>query len=259
MSKAPNTSGRIVWHELVTPDPKTALGFYGELFGWTGSEMDMGPAGKYTILKSGGEDVGGAVAPPNGAKIPPSWLAYCTSLDVDAAAKKATALGGKVMSGPLDIPNVGRFAVIVDPQGAALAAFKQVEERPELQGTPPAGAFCWDELLTSDPKAALAFYRDVYGWGVEDKDMGPMGTYHLLKRGERMAAGIMKAPMPGQPPAWLSYVAVNDVDDRAKRAEQLKGKLVVPPSDIPGVGRFAVVADRQGATFGLFQGAPTAK
>lgn len=258
MTKATSTSGRFVWHELITPDPKAALGFYGELFGWRATEMDMGPHGKYNILKSGDTDVGGATTPPPGGKVPPSWLAYASVHDVDEAAKKAVAHGGKVMSQPTTIPNVGRFAVLVDPQGAALAAFKGDSERPELEGPPAVGTFCWDELLTSDPAAALRFYKEIYGWTVEEKDMGPMGTYNILKRGERQSGGVMKSPMPHVPPNWLSYVAVADVDASAKRASGLKGKIVVPPSDIPGIGRFSIVQDPQGASLALFKGAPGA-
>lgn len=256
MSKTSNTSGRIVWHELVTPDPKATLGFYGELLGWTSSEMDMGPAGKYTIFTSNGTDVAGAIAPPPGAKVPPSWLAYSAVDDVDAAVRIATANGGKLMAPATDIPNVGRFAVVVDPQGAVLAPFKAKEAKAELAGPPAVGTFCWDELHTSDPQAAATFYSAIYGYAVQERDMGPMGTYRILKRGDRQAAGVMKAPMPGQPSAWLSYVAVDDVDAKAKRAQQLGGKLVVPPSDIPQIGRFAVVTDAQGATFALFKASP---
>jgi predicted enzyme related to lactoylglutathione lyase len=86
-----------------------------------------------------------------------------------------------------------------------------------------------------------------------------MGTYHVLKRGDRQTAGVMKAPMPGQPTAWLSYVAVDDVDAKAKRAQQLKGKQIVPPTDIPGIGRFSVVTDVQGAVFALFKASPDYK
>jgi len=259
MSKNSNSSGRIVWHELVTPDPKATLGFYGELLGWTSSEMDMGPAGKYTMFKSGGVDVGGAIAPPKGSNVPPSWLAYAAVADVDVATRVATERGGKIMAPPMDIPNVGRFAVVVDPQGGVLAPFKGTTDRPELDGAPPVGTFCWDELLTSDPKAAVAFYSAIYGFTVQERDMGPMGTYNILKRGDRQTAGIMKAPMPGQPTAWLSYVAVDDVDAKAKRAQQLKGKQIVPPTDIPGIGRFSVVTDVQGAVFALFKASPDYK
>ncbi|MFO0614692.1 MAG: VOC family protein [Polyangiaceae bacterium] len=253
MSNATTTSGRFIWHELITPEPKATVGFYGELLGWTSSEVDMGPMGKYTLFKSNGVDCAGAIAPPPGKNIPPSWLGYTTTPDVDAAAKKAASLGGKIMMEPSDIPGIGRFAVFVDAQGAALAPFKPKEERAE-QERPAIGTFCWDELLTSDPKAALAFYEGVFGYTHEDKDMGPMGTYHVLKRGERQAAGIMKHPMASAPTHWLHYVLVGDVDERTKRAAQLKGSVVVEPQDIPGIGRFSVVKDAQGAAFALFKG-----
>ena len=256
MSNATHTSGRFIWHELITPEPKATAGFYGELLGWTTTEVDMGPMGKYTLFKANGVDVAGAIAPPPGKNIPPSWLGYCTALDVDAATKKAAALGAKIMMEPMDIPNIGRFSVFVDGQGAALAAFKSTEERAE-QDRPALNTFCWDELLTSDPAAALKLYEGVFGYTHEDKDMGPMGTYHVLKRGDRQAAGVMKHPMQGSPSHWLHYVHVGDVDERTKKAAQLKGGVLVEPQDIPGIGRFSVVKDAQGAAFALFKGAPS--
>ncbi len=252
MSK--HTQGRFVWHELVTPDPKATLGFYGELLGWTSTEREMGPGAKYTIFSANSVQVAGAIAPPPGAKTPPCWLGYCTVPDVDAAVAKAPSIGGKVMSPPMDIPEVGRFAVVVDAQGGVLAPFKAVDESADTAATPPDGHFCWDELQTSDPEAALAFYESIYGYTHTDMVMGPMGTYHMLMRGETRAGGIMKAPMPGQPTAWLSYVMVSDVDKSAKRVESLKGKVIVPPADIPTVGRFSIVSDVQGAVFSLFKG-----
>jgi hypothetical protein len=259
MTTASNNTGRIVWHELVTPDPKAALGFYGELFGWTATEMDMGAMGTYTLFKAGDIQVGGAVAPPPGKNVPPSWLGYCSVPDVEAAIATATKLGGSAMSPVIEIPNVGRFAVVLDAQGAALAPMTPARDDAEREGPPPVGTFCWDELHTKDPAAAVKFYSAIYGYTVEDKDMGPMGTYHILKRGERQAGGIMKARMAEQPSAWLHYVVVPDVDQGAKRAEGLGGKVIVPAMDIPGIGRFSVVADRQGATLALFKGAEGAK
>lgn len=253
------TSGRIVWHELVTPDPKAAIGFYGELFGWTTTDMDMGPTGTYTIFKAGDRQVGGAIAPPPGKNVPPSWLAYCSVDDVDVALVKATKLGGSVMSPAMDIPNVGRFAVVLDPQGAALAPMTPARPDPEQEGPPPVGTFCWDELHTKDPAEAAKFYSAIYGYTVEENDMGPMGTYRVLKRGERRAGGIMKTRMAEQPSAWLHYVVVPDVDQGEKRAAGLGGKVIVPSMDIPGIGRFSVVTDRQGAAIALFKGAEGAR
>jgi predicted enzyme related to lactoylglutathione lyase len=259
MKSASNQSGRILWHELVTADPKAVLPFYGELFGWTTAESDMGALGKYTLFRANGVDVAGTIAPPPNAKVPPSWLSYAAVDDLDVALKTATQHGGKLMSPTVDIPSIGKFAVVIDPTGAALAPMQAASERPELDGPPPVGAFCWDELLTSDPDRALAFYQAVYGYGRRDTDMGPMGTYHVLSRGERQTAGIMKKPMAEAPDAWLAYVHVPEVDRGAERAAKLGGKIVVPPRDIPGIGRFSVVADPQGATIALFKGAPDAK
>ena len=254
MTKSANTSGRFIWHELQTTNLKASLAFYTELFGWKTREMDMGPGGKYTILQSGNRDVGGVMAHGADKGVPPSWLAYCTVQDVDAAAKKALALGGRVMQPPTDIPTVGRFAVVIDPQGAAVGPYKPTEERPEVDGYPPVGTFCWTELLCNDPAAAAAFYTEIFGWKVEERDMGPMGTYRGLLRGDKQAGGIMKSQMPEAPASWLNYVAVDDVDATAKRVAGLKGKTIVPPKDIPGIGRFSVHADPQGAVSAIFKG-----
>jgi hypothetical protein len=84
--------------------------------------------------------------------------------------------------------------------------------------------------------------------------MGPAGTYHIQLRGERMAAGIMKSPIPGAPSVWLSYVAVANVDASAARAAKLGAKVMMEAADIPGIGRFAVIQDPQGAAIALFTG-----
>lgn len=249
-----NTAGRFVWHDLMTSDVKAAAAFYGELFLWKTREVPLGP-GTYTMISAGGRDIGGFMHLDPKHGVPNHWIAYCTVPDVDAAAKRAQELGGKVGVEPSDIPNVGRFAVLEDPQGGHLSPFKGTSEMPETEGLPATGTFCWDELVTSDPAAALTFYETIYGWTHEDKDMGPMGTYHVLKRGDRMAGGIMKHPMPGSPTAWVTYVAVDDVDATVKRAESLKGKLVVPAQDIPGIGRFALIQDPTGAVIAPFKGA----
>jgi predicted enzyme related to lactoylglutathione lyase len=116
------TPGAFSWNELMTSDPAGALAFYTALFGWTGSTMPM-PDGDYHVLKVGETAVGGVMALPPEAKaggMPPCWGSYVTVADVDATARKAAGLGGKVVHGPLDVPGVGRMAVIIDPQGAAI-------------------------------------------------------------------------------------------------------------------------------------------
>ena len=125
---------------------------------------------------------------------------------------------------------------------------------PELEGAPAVGSFCWDELVSQDPAKASTFLTKVFGYASEEKDMGPMGTYTVLKRGEKQAAGIMKAMQPKVPSAWLGYVLVTDLDASHKRAQKLGGTELVPEIAVPNLGRFTVVADKQGAMIGLFQG-----
>lgn len=251
MTTKTNTQGRFIWHELVTNDVQRALGFYGELLGWRSREMDMGPGGKYTLLSIGDRDVGG-IAPAN-KDAPPHWLGYVTATDVDATTNDAKANGATVIVPPMDIPNVGRFSLLKDPQGGVFAPMRSADERAEAE-KPELGSFCWDELLTTDQPGSVAFYTKVFGYGTKSMDMGPMGTYQVLERDGKQRGGIMKSPMGG-PTAWLSYVVVEDVDASAARAAKLGAKPIVPASDIPGIGRFAVIADPTGATVALFKGA----
>ena len=116
------TQGAFSWNELMTSDPEAALPFYTALLGWNTQKMPM-PGGDYHVVRVGETSVGGVMAMPPEAKaggMPPCWGSYVTVSDVDATARRAVELGGKVVHGPQDIPGVGRMAVIIDPQGAAL-------------------------------------------------------------------------------------------------------------------------------------------
>ena len=111
------------------------------------------------------------------------------------------------------------------------------------------GAFSWSELMTPNPKAALAFYGDLFGWTSQEMDMGS-GAYHVVKVGDTQVAGVMGMPPdtpPGMPPMWGCYVTVDDIDATAKRCIELGGQVLMPPMDIPTVGRMAVLKDPLGA------------
>jgi predicted enzyme related to lactoylglutathione lyase len=114
------------------------------------------------------------------------------------------------------------------------------------------GAFSWNELMTSDVQGAKAFYGELLGWGMQDFKAGDMG-YTMVKLGDREIAGIMAIPdeAAGMPPRWGAYVTVADVDALLPRVEQLGGKVIVAPHDIPDVGRFAVIQDPQGAKLSI--------
>ena len=244
--------GRFVWHDLMTSDKQAAIAFYSELVGWKTHDVDMGPMGAYTMIRVGERDIGGIVPLDPSHGVPPHFMAYCTVPDVDAAARRAEQLGGKVGVPPTDIPGVGRFAVIADPEGAYVSPFKGNDEMPELDGPPPFGEFCWDELTCDAPEKLLPFYKEIFGWASKPLDMGPMGTYHMLERGDQQAGGVLEKPMPQAPTAWITYIHVQSVDDTIVKAEKLGARVLAQPMDIPDIGRFSVIADPQGAVVALY-------
>jgi predicted enzyme related to lactoylglutathione lyase len=249
--------GRFVWHELHTGDRPKATKFYQQLFAWETKDVPMGPGEPYTLCLQGGTDFAGITKSMAPAHVPPHWLPYIGVDDVDASAAKIKQLGGKTLMDPTDIPDVGRFAAVADPQGAAFAIYKGKRPYPAEAERPPVGAFCWEELYTSDPAAAAQFYAAAFGYSIEETDMGPMGVYRVLKRGERYTAGIMKN-LPSGPgvPHWVEYVGVANVDDATKRAKDLGAEVYMQPRDIPNIGRFSIIRDPTGAGLALFTGAP---
>ena len=257
MAQATTTAGRIVWHTLNTTDLAAARKFYTQLLGWSATELDMGPGGKYTMFRDGDQDVGGAAAlDPRAAAAGARshWLAYPSVDDVDAVADRVPAVGGKILVPPTDIPNVGRFCVAADAQGAVIAPFKGTPSAPQPKDGPPSvGSFCWDELLTTDVAAAKAYYGKVIGWTSRSIEMGPAGTYTMFQRGDKDAAGMASLPTPPpHPPAWLSYVLVRSVDASTDKARGLGAKVMMEPKDIPGMGRFSVLLDPTGAAIALW-------
>jgi uncharacterized protein len=239
--------GAFIWHENQTTDVETAKRFYTELLGW-GTEAWPGEM-QYTVIKSGEHGHGGFVAAQGDA--PSQWLGHVYVEDADEAARRAEAAGGKILFGPESFPDVGRFALIADPQGAAVYAFT-----PQGEGETGQGIFVWDELHTSDPEAAKSFYGEVFGWTSDDVDMGGGTTYTLFKRAGAPDAGGCIALGEGEPSHsyWLVYIGTNDVDATTARAKELGATVFVEPTDIPGQGRFSVLQDPAGAIFGLFQG-----
>lgn len=248
---------KFVWYDLMTTDLEGSKAYYGQLLGWTIGKFDLGEMGTYDMIQNGEEPLGGYMALDPALGIPSHWVSYVAVENVDACCEKAIALGGKVCVPAMDIPNVGRFAVLEDPQGGIFSPYQSSEacgETPPCEGKDPAGRFVWNELLTSDPVAAAAFYTALFGWGHRTEQMGDFGEYHLFLLGEEMVGGMMKAPLPQPRPYWMPYLGVPQVDAAAQKAIALGGVQFVPPTDIPTVGRFAVVQDPAGAIVALFTG-----
>jgi predicted enzyme related to lactoylglutathione lyase len=248
--------GTFCWVELGTSDGEAAKKFYTELFGWTSSDSPAGPDMIYTMLKLDGKDVGALYQMPPAMKamgIPPNWLSYASVTSADASAAKAKELGATLMKEPFDVMAVGRMAVVQDPAGAVFALWQAGTSKGAAVVNIP-NSFCWNELSTPDTTKAGDFYSGLFGWGKNVQQMGPM-TYTSFINGERPAGGMYtpSAEMGPIPPHWLVYFAVDDTDGKLKKANELGATTIVPPMDIPGTGRFAVVQDPQGAVFGIIK------
>jgi predicted enzyme related to lactoylglutathione lyase len=249
--------GRFVWHELMTTDPQAAGAFYSKVLPWKTQPSGMPD---YTLWVSGKTQTGGLMAQPESARqagAPPSWLIYIGTPDVDATAAAAERLGGRVLRAPADIPTVGRFAVLSDPQGATFAVFTPA-------GTPagggsPSSHFSWHELATSDAQGALAFYTELFGWTRGPAhDMGPAGTYQLIEHGGAQVGGLYKLMDASKPPHWLTYIEVASVDKAAAAAKAAGGRVTQGPMEVPGGSRIAQILDPQGGAFAVHEPAKAA-
>lgn len=243
---------RFVWYDLMTTDTTGAKAFYAAIAGWT-----TAPMGDYSLWKVGETPVGGMQLLSEREKaerLPPRWLAHVRVDSVDEKVEQARRLGGHVTYGPEDIPEIGRFALIRDPQGAAFFVLSLLAPG-EAPAQDAVGRFGWAELNTTDWESAWRFYSSLFGWKKTDAlEMGDLGTYFMFGLDEKMALGGMSnaARAMNLPPHWLHYLNVEDADETAKRIVELGGKVVQGPMDIPGGDRIAVCADPQGAHFGIF-------
>lgn len=248
--------GTFCWVELGTSDAAAAKNFYTQLFGWDHEDKPMGPEGVYTLLKLNGKDVGGLyeLMPDLKAQgVPPHWLSYVSVTSADESVEKAKAEGATLLNGPLDVFTLGRMAVVQDPTGAVFALWQGMDQKGAGVYNAP-NSLCWNELGTNDTQKAGEFYSKLLGWAREDFSDGPM-EYTMFKNGDRGAGGMYKiTPEMGPiPPHWLIYFAVDDCDAKVQRATELGANVMKPADDIPGIGRFAILTDPQGAAFAVIK------
>jgi predicted enzyme related to lactoylglutathione lyase len=248
--------GTFSWVDLSTTDPEAAKRFYSELLGWETEDMPAGEGNTYTMARVGGRYVAGLSAQPpaqRDAGVPPAWLSYVTVADVDGAAARAAELGGTVHAGPFDVLDVGRMAVVQDPQGAWFALWEPRRHiGAELVNAP--GAMCWNQLTAPDVDGAKAFYGGLFGWTTDEPDFSP--PYWMILNGDRLNGGLMAPPpeQTGGPAYWLTFFAVDDLDAAVTRVGELGGRLLHPVTSLDPDARFAVAADPQGAVFALYAG-----
>lgn len=249
-------TGTFCWADLGTSDACAARQFYAGVFGWHCEDLRPDGGVGYTVFRLGGHRVAALYqqdSPPASQPGSPHWLPYISVQNADRLAERAKALGGTVLVEPLDVFEVGRLAIIRDPEGAVLALW-------EPGAHPGAGAMgapstiAWNELLTPDPERAAAFYGGLLGWTAARERLGD-SAYTYFRDGDRARGGMLEIAPEWGPvaPHWLVYFAVGDCERAVTEAVAMGGDVLVPPRDVDGAGRYAVLQDPQGATFAVIQ------
>jgi predicted enzyme related to lactoylglutathione lyase len=247
-------SGKFVWYELMTTDTKAAESFYRNVVGWSAKDAGM-PGQSYTLLGPGEIHVAGLMPIPQeacdaGAR--PGWIGYVGVDDVDAYTARVKDKGGAIHREPADIPGVGRFAIVADPQGVIFALFKGAGTPPPAiaPGTP--GHAGWHELHALDGAKAFEFYSDMFGWTKDQAmEMGPVGVYQLFAIGGVPVGGMMTkmANMPS--PFWVYYFNVPEIRAAEGRVKAAGGQIINGPHEVPGGSWIVQCLDPQGAMFAL--------
>jgi predicted enzyme related to lactoylglutathione lyase len=250
--------GKVVWADLLTPDREAAKRFYGALFGWTFRDVPGDP--NYTLVLLDGEPLAGLFqkALPPGQAAQPAWLTFLAVKDVNAALDAARQHGGTVLAKPRDFPKRGRQAVLVDPDGAEFAVMAARGGDPSDYLAAP-GEWIWSSLLVKDPKRETAFYKSLFGYQVYDLASEGDPQHYVLSGDGYARAGLNALPADSmrRHPHWLNFVRVTDAAASASKAVELGGRVLVEPRIDRHGGRLAVLADPNGAIFGVMEWSDT--
>jgi predicted enzyme related to lactoylglutathione lyase len=243
--------GTFCWIDLGTSDAVAAKAFYVALFGWDAEDMPMGDGAVYTMLSRGGRHVC-ALYDWGDAPGLPAWMSYVSVADADAAAAKARHAGALSVGEPFDVFDSGRMAIVQDPTGAHVALWQPRNHMGAGVVNGP-GAWCLNQLNSTDPERAIRFYTDLLGWEFRQVGDDRQQYWGIFNRGA-LNGGMMPVPA-GAPGAssWLVYFGVEDIEAAASRITELGGRVIVPPMRIQS-GWIAVALDPQHAAFALFAG-----
>ena len=257
---APDETGAFIWYELMTPDADGAKAFYDAVVGWSVGEGAAEFNGYRMINRSDGGFAGGVL--PLTAEMHqhigrPIWLGYIYVPDVDRALNKIESLGGTALMPATDIPDVGRIAMVADPQGNPFYVMKPLPP----QGDPNAQSdvfsleaeerIGWNELMTSDPVAARQFYGDLFGWTSDDfMPMGENGEYRFLARHGHTLGAVCKEMGSGNS-KWRFYIRVPSISAAIEAVKAGGGQVSMGPHEVPGGDHIIIGNDPQGAEFAL--------
>jgi uncharacterized protein len=251
-------AGTPSWVDLGTSDVEASKTFYTQLFGW--QAQDMGPeAGGYIIFTLRDRQVAGGGPLMNEGQ-PPSWSTYVTVDDAEKTTEVAKSAGATAVVEPMDVFELGRMAVLIDPTGAAVSLWQPGQHK-GAQIVNEAGSFSWSELYTRDTDGAKAFYGEIFGWTATEMPMGDGPPYTVWNLGDRMIGGMMAMSEeqfpPEVPPHWLTYFTVEDADASASSIRELGGSLIMEPFDVPTVGRIAICKGVTDEVFAIIANEPS--
>lgn len=251
-----NQTGTPIWYELMTSDIDGAQAFYADVVGWRIGPSGMAANADYRILTApDGQGAGGLLPMPAGAPMQPGWLAYIGVDDVDAVADRVVQLGGSIHMPPQDLPGVGRFAFVADPQGLPFYIMRGASPEPSQAFHVNSPGHCaWNELVTSDHEAALEFYEALFDWrSTETMPMGEMGDYCFIDHAGQRIGAIMTAGK-GAPMRWHCYFNVPSIEAAITRIAAGGGTVTMGPHEVPGGMHIVLGTDPQGAAFALVGG-----
>jgi uncharacterized protein len=254
-----NDNGKFIWHELITTDTKSAVGFYSKVAGL--KTQLMSPDSTYTMLVAGSVPMGGLLdtATMGGS---PRWLSFILSTNTDETARQAESLGGKVLKAPADLPSGGRAAILQDPQGTVFGVWSSGSDESPVSPDVPLGGISWHELATTDRAAAFTFYQTLFGWHeTSSMDMGPQGVYQMFApAGVKDSVGGIYGKAPESPggPNWLPYLKVADARPVTAVAKKHGAQILTGPMQVPGGGWISMGVDPQGALFAVHSAAAAA-
>jgi predicted enzyme related to lactoylglutathione lyase len=253
-----SNQGRFTWYELMSTDPAAGLDFYAGLTGWTHQLYPASPPEgvempPYHVWMKGEEPMAGCMELPAEAQeqgAPTHWMGYMHTDDVEATKARAIELGATELTS-MEMPEVGKFAVMLDPSQAAICFFQSANE-PGPEQAPAPGRFSWHELYTDDYQKAFDFYSELFGWEViDDMDMGEPGVYRLFGRNGQQMGGMMNRPEQMPVNCWMYYISVPNVDEAAEAIKAAGGTVTVEPMEVPGGDRILMGIDPQGGAFAL--------